>query len=175
MTRRRGMSLAGQYLRLQLLIVLAVLVAVVAISLAQGWQLATGVKLLGVSSVESIAAQAVAEGVSGKFNVVIDAQRGEFYLAGYEADHGMARETSALKLATLTEVQERERTGDLMMGPEVTRWFPDGQTIFPSAVQLGRLAQQRTDFVSGEKLEPIYLRETAFVKAPPARSLPFSH
>ena len=35
MTRRRGMSLAGQYLRLQLLIVLAVLVAVVAISLAQ--------------------------------------------------------------------------------------------------------------------------------------------
>lgn len=35
MTRRRGMSLAGQYLVLQLLIVLAVLVAVVAISLAQ--------------------------------------------------------------------------------------------------------------------------------------------
>ena len=35
MTRRRGMSLAGQYLRLQLLIVFAVLVAVVAISLAQ--------------------------------------------------------------------------------------------------------------------------------------------
>jgi two-component system CitB family sensor kinase len=34
-TRRRGMSLAGQYLVLQLLIVLAVLVAVVAISLAQ--------------------------------------------------------------------------------------------------------------------------------------------
>ncbi len=34
-TRRRGMSLAGQYLLLQLLIVLAVLVAVVAISLAQ--------------------------------------------------------------------------------------------------------------------------------------------
>ena len=35
MTRRRGMSLAGQYLVLQLLAVLAVLVAVVAISLAQ--------------------------------------------------------------------------------------------------------------------------------------------
>ena len=35
MTRRRGMSLAGQYLLLQLLIVLAVLVGVVAISLAQ--------------------------------------------------------------------------------------------------------------------------------------------
>lgn len=35
LSRRRGMSLAGQYLVLQLLIVLAVLVAVVAISLAQ--------------------------------------------------------------------------------------------------------------------------------------------
>ena len=34
---------------------------------------------------------------------------------------------------------------------------------------IARLAATRTDYVSGDKLEPIYLRETTFVKAPPPR------
>ena len=146
----------------------------VAISLAQGWQLATGVKLLGISSVECIAAQAAADGMSGKLNVVIDAQRNEFYLTSYEASNGVAKETSPLKLATMAEVQEREGAGELLIGPETTRWFPDGLIIFPQAAMLARLGTRRTDFVAGEKLEPIYLRETTFVKAPPARILPFT-
>ncbi len=145
----------------------------VAISLAQGWQLGTGVKLLGISSVECIAAQAAADGVRGKFSVAINAQRGEFYLAGYEATEGTAKETSPLKLATMAEAQERERAGELLVGPEVMCWFPNGRIIFPHAAMLARLAARRSDFVAGEKLEPIYLRETTFVKAPPARALPF--
>ena len=34
---------------------------------------------------------------------------------------------------------------------------------------LGHLAKGRRDFVPAEKLEPIYLREARFVKAPPPR------
>jgi hypothetical protein len=30
----------------------------------------------------------------------------------------------------------------------------------------------RSDFVAGAKLEPIYLREASFVKAPPSRRIP---
>jgi hypothetical protein len=37
---------------------------------------------------------------------------------------------------------------------------------------LAKLAETRTDFIEGEKLEPIYLRETNFVKAAPVRVLP---
>jgi tRNA threonylcarbamoyl adenosine modification protein YeaZ len=144
----------------------------VAISLAQGWQLATGVKLLSISSAEVIAAQAVAAGVSGRFNVVIDAQRGEFYLAGYQAENGIAREIAPLKLMTAIEMEESVWAGELLIGPEVTKWFPSGRIFFPAAATLCQLAQQRTDFVAGEKLEPIYLRETTFIKAPPARILP---
>ena len=55
-----------------------------AIALAQGWQLGRGVRLLGVSSAECVAAQAQTDGLPGKVTVVIDAQRGEFYLAGFE-------------------------------------------------------------------------------------------
>ena len=143
----------------------------VAISLAQGWQLATGVKLLGIGSVECIAAQAVASGVRGKFCVAIDAQRGEFYLGAYEATNDGPKETSPLRLATLAETQERERAGELLIGPEAVRWFPDGKLIFPQAAMLAQLAAQRSNFVAGEKLVPIYLRETTFVKAPPSRVL----
>ena len=146
----------------------------VAVSLAQGWQLATGVKLLGVSSVECIATQAVTDGTNGKFSVVIDAQRGEFYLASYEAQNGAAQETAPLRLATRAEVEECERVGSQLLGPEVTRWFPNGRIVFPQAATLARLADTRSNFLRGEQLDPIYLRETTFVKAPPARPLPFA-
>ncbi len=145
----------------------------VAISLAQGWQLATGVKLLGISSAESIAAQAGAAGVVGPFSVVIDAQRGEFYLADYEADHGGGQAVSPLRLVPLAELERRGRLGETLVGPEVTRWISAARVIFPRAAALAQLAQARTDFLAGEKLEPIYLRETAFVKAPPPRDLTF--
>ena len=146
----------------------------VAVSLGQGWQLATGVKLLGISSVECITAQAATNTVSGKFSVVIDAQRGEFYLASYEVQHGNARESAPLRLAPRAEVEERARAGDQLVGPEVTRWFPSGKIVFPQAATLARRATLRSNFVPGEMLDPIYLRETTFVKAPPARPLPFA-
>jgi tRNA threonylcarbamoyladenosine biosynthesis protein TsaB len=140
-----------------------------AISLAQGWQLARGVKLLGVSSVETIAAQAHAEKIPGRVNVVIDAQRNEFYLATHEITADGRREIAPLKIMTGAEVESRAAAGEMLAGPEVTKWFPGGRLIFPRAAVLAELAARRSDFTPGEKLEPIYLRETNFVKSPPAR------
>jgi len=143
-----------------------------AIALAQGWQLARGVKLLGISSAECVAAQAQAEGIAGRVNVVIDAQRNEFYLAGYELGDETRRELEPLHLATLAEVQKLADAGETMIGPEITRWFPQGRVTLPRAGTLGKLGLVRTDFTAGEKLEPIYLREVKFVKAPPPRVSP---
>ncbi|MBP9903657.1 MAG: tRNA (adenosine(37)-N6)-threonylcarbamoyltransferase complex dimerization subunit type 1 TsaB [Verrucomicrobiota bacterium] len=143
-----------------------------AIALAQGWQLATGVKLLGVSSAEGVAAQVQTDGLTGKFSVVIDAQREEFYVADYEFGPGGMRAVAPLRLGTLAEVREREGAGERLVGPEVARWFPKGRVVFPRAVRLGERAVTRNDFVAGEKLEPIYLRATAFVKALPSRVIP---
>jgi tRNA threonylcarbamoyladenosine biosynthesis protein TsaB len=140
-----------------------------AISLAQGWQLARGVKLLGVNSAEAIAAQMRAEKTHGRVNVVIDAQRNEFYLAAYEVAPDSWREISPLTILTKAEVQSQVDAGEILIGPEVTRWFPGGRVIFPRAAALAELAAGRSDFTPGEKLEPIYLRETNFVKAPAAR------
>ena len=140
-----------------------------AIALAQGWQLAGGTKLLGISSAECLAAEAQSAGIVGPVHAVIDAQRNEFYLATYQLDAQTWRETEPLQLATLPQVRARADTGGVLIGPEVTKWFPNGRLIFPRAATLGRLALARTDFVPGEKIEPIYLRPTQFVKAPPPR------
>ena len=143
-----------------------------AIAMAQGWQLASsadGLKLIGISSAEAMAAQARAEGQAGRVTVVIDAQRGEFYVAVYQIVAGGCREIEPLRIVSLSEARRREQAGDILIGPEITRWFPAGRSLFPRASTLGELAVGRNDFVTGEKLEPIYLRETKFVKAPAPR------
>lgn len=130
-----------------------------AIAVAQGWQLARGVKLLGVSSMESLALQAQIEGLTGLVDLVVDAQRGEFYLARWEISRDARREIIPLKIVSPSEFAAR--TEVVCAGPETDR------TLFPTAAAVARLAAGRIDFVSGEKLEPIYLRETTFVKASP--------
>jgi tRNA threonylcarbamoyladenosine biosynthesis protein TsaB len=141
----------------------------VALALAQGWQLASppgGVKLLGLSSAQGVAAQAQAEKIFGRVTVVIDAQRNEFYLAAYAISAEGWREVEPLRIAPQAEIAARASANEILVGPEVTRWFPKGRLVFPRAATLGRLALARNDFTAGDKLEPIYLRETNFVKAP---------
>ncbi len=145
----------------------------IALAIAQGWQLAMpggGLKLLGVSSAECLAAQAQAEKIQGRVNVVVDAQRNEFYLAVYEISEAGRKEIEPLRILTRAEVESRAAAKDTLIGPEVMQWFPRGRTVYPRAAMVGQLALGRNDFVDGDKLEPIYLRETNFVKAPPGRS-----
>lgn len=143
----------------------------VALSIVQGWQLATGVKLLGLGSVDCLAAQAQAEKLFGRVNVVIDAQRGEFYLATYDVSASGVNAVTPLKIVTMAEIEARAHAREILVGPEVTRWFAAGKILFPQAATLATLAARRDDFRAGEKLEPVYLRETSFVKAPPARTV----
>ena len=140
-----------------------------AIALAQGWQLARGVKILGASSAECIAAQAQSDGLRGRLGVAIDAQREEFYVATYEISDVDRDEVESLRIVTHAELERCVESGSGLIGPEVARWFPSAKTVYPRAAMLCHLALNRTDFIAGEKLEPIYLRETKFVKAPPPR------
>jgi tRNA threonylcarbamoyladenosine biosynthesis protein TsaB len=136
-----------------------------AIAVAQGWQLARDVKLLGVGSVEAMAARAQAEHIYGRVHAVVDAQRGEFYLATWDISAEKRTAISPLKIVTAAELAEQVRPGDRCVGPAAET------VLFPDAATVARLAADRTDFVAGESLEPVYLRETTFVKAPAGRSI----
>lgn len=140
-----------------------------AIALAQGWQLATGVKLIGVSSADVLAATAHAAGIRGLAAVVIDALRGEFYVLPVAiADHGWGS-VDELKLLRQEGAHLHMWSDAKFLSPDAKLPFANVTHLAPSARELARLASARTDFVPGEKLEPIYLRETNFAKAPPPR------
>jgi tRNA threonylcarbamoyl adenosine modification protein YeaZ len=143
-----------------------------ALAVAQGWQLALGVKLLGVSSVESLTLGAQRRGWLGTVNIAIDAQRNEFYLARYEISAQERREITPLKLVSRDEAARHLNAGEMLVGPEMDGIFPGGRALCPDAATVGLLATGRTDFVPGDKLEPIYLRATSFVKAPAPRIPP---
>jgi tRNA threonylcarbamoyladenosine biosynthesis protein TsaB len=138
----------------------------VGLAIVQGWQLARDVKLLGLSSVECLAAQAQEGKMFGRVNTVIDAQRDEFYLATHGISAEGLEEIMPLKIVTATEVELRAAAGEMLIGPEATRWFPSGKILFPAATMLAKLAASRNNFSDGDRLEPVYLRETNFVKAP---------
>ena len=135
-----------------------------AIAVAQGWRLAREIKLLGVCSIAAIAAQAQAEKIFGRVNVVLDAQRGEFYLATWDISAAARREILPLKIAAASEVAARKAAGEMCLGPEQARKF------FPRAAEIAGLAGKKIP-VGDEFLEPVYLRAASFVKAPPSREL----
>jgi tRNA threonylcarbamoyl adenosine modification protein YeaZ len=143
-----------------------------AIALAQGWQLAKGVKLVGISSVECIASQAQAEQLFGAVGVVVYAQRGEYYIEKYEISQKSIKITYKLNIISLTELKKDQKSCNFVIGPEEECEFKVGRVIFPGAAVLGRLAAAKTDFIPGEKLEPVYLREASFIKSPPSRFFP---
>lgn len=147
------------------------------IALAQGWQLARGIRLLGIrllgiSSVECLAAQSLAAGITGPITIAIDAQRNEFYCASYELTSQQCTLISPLRLTSLDDALAQAARSQMIVWPNLQQRFPQGRVLLPDAAMLGQLAATRTDFINGAALEPIYLRETTFVKAPPPRVIP---
>jgi tRNA A37 threonylcarbamoyladenosine modification protein TsaB len=127
---------------------------------------------MGINTVEALATQAQAAGLHGAVHIAINAQRGEFYFASYDLAPREIRSVATLHLTTEAEVRQKAATGVLLIWPELEAIFPQGRILVPEAAALGQLAAGRSDFASGEKLEPVYLRETAFVKAAPPRWIP---
>jgi len=142
-----------------------------AIAMGQGWQLARGIKLLGIGSVECLATEARARQWTGIIDFLIDAQRHEFYWARYELGAGAPRMLAPLKLVTQAEARALGQNNHLLAGPGITRWFPTARDLYPTASGLGQLAAGRVDFVPGDRMEPIYLRVPGFLKAPPPRTI----
>jgi tRNA threonylcarbamoyladenosine biosynthesis protein TsaB len=142
------------------------------ISIAQGWQLGGRVKIQGISSMECLAARAHAAGWRKRIHFVLDAQRGEFYMAAYDLGGQTTTCCEPLGLVSREMVQTVLDKGGCVAGPEISKWFPSGLELFPDAVTLGLMAAREQKYISGEQLEPIYLRAITFVKAPTPRHIP---
>lgn len=141
------------------------------IALAQGWQLARKTEVVGISSVEAMVREAQQDGICGAICVVIDAQRDEFYMAPFRIAPGQVEAVEPLKIVPRREVEARAANGFLLVGPDAGGFGSCAKVILPTAPALAQLIPSATRRVSAAELEPIYLRETTFVKAPPARHI----
>ena len=142
-----------------------------AIAFALGWQVAHAVCLVGISSVECLAAGLQSNGERGRILTAVDAQRGEFYLAGYELEATGWREVEPLHLAGGEDLDRRVRAGARVVGPDIPSPLAGVRRVFPDAATLARLAAGRAAIESAASLEPIHLRPARFVKAPPPRAV----
>lgn len=138
-----------------------------AIAVAQGWQLAREVRLVGLSSMEGLARRAVEAGWEGSVSFGIDAQRREFYLARYDLGAGGPRNIEPLRLVGAEEIKARLARGEVVAGPELGRGGVGGRELFPDALTLARMVSEKAANALGEPLEPIYFRATNFVKVSP--------
>ena len=143
-----------------------------AIALTQGWQLAAGVKVQAADSLDALALGRQIAGDRGEITFAVDAARGEFYLAKFELKNGGVRKIEPTRLAKRDEFEALLESGQPVIGPSLAGKYPAVTEQFPSAEFVGRLAAKRAEFISASELEPVYLREVDFVKAPPLRVIP---
>jgi tRNA threonylcarbamoyladenosine biosynthesis protein TsaB len=152
----------------------------IAIAIAQGWELARGVKLLGISSADSIAQQInTEEGIAlaehripfrGIANIVFDAQRDHAYAIRYQVGANGSQALGGFELLTSDEERQRRDAGETFVKADMGPWRPGKEIVHLSdARAIARIAAQRKDFVFGAQLEPVYLRKAEFIKALPPR------
>jgi len=127
-----------------------------AISVAQGWQLATGIPVMGVSSLEVMAAVAPS---AEDLLLAVDSQRNEYAVV----EAGGGRLTGMVRLVPRTALEDTIARGVRVAGPDLLPGLPGARVLHPTAEALVRLAEGRSG-TPAEQLTPIYLRETAFVK-----------
>ena len=136
-----------------------------AIAVAQGWQLARKIQLSAISSTEILAATAHSNGRRGETHFIIDAQRNEYYHCTWELTDDEQTETTPLSIINVTKASELEAYGPDASG------FPYCEPLYPNATVLAQLADKQNNFIAGCDIQPIYLRQTNFTKAPPPRQL----
>ena len=133
-----------------------------AISFAQGWHLGFETPVVGIPSLEALAAAQHLEGVT---LLAVDAQRGEYAVA--KAESGRLLEPP--RLCSLDELKAQIGLGLRVAGPDLGPALPGAIELYPEATWLALQADRR-DSVAPETLTPVYLREASFVKAPTPRS-----
>lgn len=142
----------------------------VAISIAYGWRAALPVRLVGVSSADAIAERLAMNRVAGSALVAIDAHRDELYVGSYEIVPGNWKILSPLQIIASDRLTELGAKHQQVVGWGIKRWFADGGDLPPDGEAIGAIAARAREASFETVLEPIYLRATSFVKAPPPRN-----
>ena len=143
-----------------------------AIALTQGWQLAAEVKVQSIDSLEALAFGQQAAGERGTITFAVDAARGEFYIAKFELGDEGIKSLEHTHLVKRREFEQLLNSEPIITGPSLKKNFSAANDRYPAAKYVGIIASLRANFTEASELEPVYLRQLDFVKAPPLRDIP---
>jgi len=143
-----------------------------AIALTQGWQLAAEVKVQSIDSLEALAFGQQAAGERGTITFAVDAARGEFYIAKFELGDEGIKSLEHTHLVKRREFEQLLNSEPMITGPSLKKNFSAANDRYPAAKYVGIIASLSANFTEASELEPVYLRQLDFVKAPPLRDIP---
>ncbi len=154
----------------------------IAVTIAKTLALAQKTKIVAVDTLDAIAANAVtsienADSVASHVGCILDAKRGQFFVAGYAIENGNARKILDDRMLKPQEfidqfiarhekvyllgeglVYYRDRfTADNVVFLDEDIWVPQAAIVY----QLGREKAQKNLFEDPFKLTPFYLRRAA--------------
>jgi tRNA threonylcarbamoyladenosine biosynthesis protein TsaB len=143
----------------------------VGVATAKVFAYSVGADVLGVSTLETIAAGAPRE--IGKMAVAIDAQRGDVVAQSFQKAESILMPLEKSQLLPLADWLASLPPGFAICGPVLKKWtdpFPRGIQVLPpqywqpTAAQVARLAHR--DYVAGRRddlwrLSPVYSRRSA--------------
>jgi tRNA threonylcarbamoyl adenosine modification protein YeaZ len=141
----------------------------ISLALVQGWQLANGTPSVGRTSADVLAEQEWRRGRRGRLHLVVDAQKGDLYHGVYGLNEAA---WTVLEPLGIVPASALRNDGESWITPEAAPRLAWAEPVFPDAGILGQLAARADTVRPAFQLEPVYLRETSFVKAPPQRVIP---
>ena len=107
------------------------------IAIAQGWELARGIEVAAVPSLDVAAREAFNHGLRGEVEIIADAQRKELYSQTIDiADGG----TISLKQPLAIKSPATVASARVVIGPEAARLVPHARDLYPTATALAQMA-----------------------------------
>lgn len=141
-----------------------------AISAAQGWEMASAIDCVGWSSFEGLAVTASRLG-HPRVTLAVDAQRQELAVATVEYQSAVHQWLTNIHLESFERVRKRIEEGEIVMGPRLPQVLKGGLDLRPSASDLLASVSLSASPTASRLLAPVYLRDAQFVKAPSSRDL----
>lgn len=141
-----------------------------ALAVAEGWRLATGAGLVGCRSTLLVALGCRRLGRLGSVVIATDAQRGEYYWERFEVGAERVISSVPLRIGSREALMRDVGPGVRLVRTHEGILGSEAETVFPDAADLAVWARGVTGLEGETPMQPIYLRPTAFVKAPLVRA-----
>jgi len=144
------------------------------VALCLGWIASRDIPVIPIRSDRAVAYRFLMLQPNPPDRVIVTsyAQQESYAVAGFARDNESLSEYEPLRLEPLAHIQSISAQETMTLGIDIERRCPESTPSHPLAEDIARLALTEGVAQSPESVQPIYLREASFKKAPAPRIIP---